>query len=184
MFDPRKQELREIKHKAHEACRQYNVLDEYDPRREEVLRGMLGKVGQVFYFQGPVQFNYGSHTFIGENFFANFNLTVMDDGKNYNWRSCLLWTKCFFDGDLSSIDFPGKDGTESGRENYNGRICSGDRDWESSVDCMQHGCSWRSPYRGWGCDRCGKCSDERYPGTLLGIWKSVQTDSSNYGSRQ
>ena len=28
MFDPRKQELREIKHKAHEACRQYNVLDE------------------------------------------------------------------------------------------------------------------------------------------------------------
>ena len=71
MFDPRKQELREIKHKAHEACRQYNVLDEYDPRREEILRGMLGKVGQVFYFQGPVQFNYGSHTFIGENFFAN-----------------------------------------------------------------------------------------------------------------
>ena len=68
MFDPRKQELSEIKHKAHEACRQYNVLDEYDPRREEILRGMLGKVGQVFYFQGPVQFNYGSHTFIGENF--------------------------------------------------------------------------------------------------------------------
>ena len=30
MFDPRKQELSEIKHKAHEACRQYNVLDEYD----------------------------------------------------------------------------------------------------------------------------------------------------------
>ena len=51
MFDPRKQELREIKHKAHEACRQYNVLDEYDPRREEILRGMLGKVGQVFIFR-------------------------------------------------------------------------------------------------------------------------------------
>ena len=65
----------------HKMKRQYNVLDEYDPRREEILRGMLGKVGQVFYFQGPVQFNYGSHTFIGENFFANFNLTVMDDGK-------------------------------------------------------------------------------------------------------
>ena len=28
-----------------------------------------------------MQFNYGCHTFIGENFFANFNLTVMDDGK-------------------------------------------------------------------------------------------------------
>ena len=72
MFDPRKQELRDIKHKAHVACQKYNVMDEYD---------ILGKVGNVFYFQGPVQFNYGCHTFIGENFFANFNLTVMDDGK-------------------------------------------------------------------------------------------------------
>lgn len=56
-------------------------MDEYDSDRNDVIRDILGKVGNVFYFQGPVQFNYGCHTFIGENFFANFNLTVMDDGK-------------------------------------------------------------------------------------------------------
>lgn len=79
MFDPRKQELKDIKHTAHEACRIFNMTDEYDPDRQQLIRNILGAVGKTCYFQGPVQFNYGSHTFIGENFFANFNLTVMDD---------------------------------------------------------------------------------------------------------
>ena len=83
MFDPRKQELKEIKHRAHIACQKYNAMDEYDPKRNDVIREILGGVGKVFYFQGPVQFNYGSHTFIGENFFANLNLTVMEDGRIY-----------------------------------------------------------------------------------------------------
>lgn len=83
MFDPRKQELKDIKHKAHTACQKFNAMDEYDPERSRVIGEILGSTGQVYYFQGPVQFNYGCHTFIGENFFANFNLTVMDDGPIY-----------------------------------------------------------------------------------------------------
>ena len=83
MFDPRKKELTDIKHKAHEACRRYNQMDEYDPDRLPIMKEILGSVGNTYYFQGPVQFNYGSHTFIGENFFANFNLTVMDDARVY-----------------------------------------------------------------------------------------------------
>ena len=83
MFDPRKQELKDIKHKAHIACQKFNAMDEYDPQRSRVIGEILGKTGKVYYFQGPVQFNYGCHTFMGENFFANFNLTVMDDGPIY-----------------------------------------------------------------------------------------------------
>ena len=37
MFDPRKTELKDIKHKAHEACRRYNAMDEYDPDRKSVV---------------------------------------------------------------------------------------------------------------------------------------------------
>lgn len=83
MFDPRKQELKDIKHRAHEACRRFNSMDEYDPERNRVIGDILGGKGSVYYFQGPVQINYGCHTFIGENFFANFNLTVMDDARIY-----------------------------------------------------------------------------------------------------
>ena len=83
MFDPRKPELKDLKHRAHEACRKFNGMDEYDPSRQQLLRDILGGVGKTCYFQGPVQINYGSHLFIGENFFANFNLTVMDDARVY-----------------------------------------------------------------------------------------------------
>lgn len=83
MFNNRTQSLRDLKHRAHLACQRYNAMDEYDPARLPVVGDILGKKGKTYYFQGPVQFNYGCHTFIGENFFANFNLTVMDDGPVY-----------------------------------------------------------------------------------------------------
>lgn len=81
LFDARLKELKDIKHKAHELCRKFNAMDEYDPERLPLVRQFIGAVGDNYYFQGPIQFNYGSHTFIGNNFFANFNLLVMDDGK-------------------------------------------------------------------------------------------------------
>lgn len=80
LFDARTKELKDIKHKAHEACRKFNAMDEYDEARLPIIKDFIGSIGKNFYFQGPVQFNYGSHTFIGDNFFANFNLLVMDDG--------------------------------------------------------------------------------------------------------
>ncbi len=83
IFDPRKKGLKDIKHKAHEACRRYNAMDEYDPDRLPIVKEFIGGIGKTYYFQGPIQFNYGSHTYIGENFFANFNLTVMDDARIY-----------------------------------------------------------------------------------------------------
>lgn len=92
MFDPRKKELKDIKHKAHTACQRYNTMDEYDPERLPIIKEFIGGIGKTYYFQGPIQlnygchtfqFNYGCHTFIGENFFANFNLMVMDDASIY-----------------------------------------------------------------------------------------------------
>lgn len=81
MFDPRSQELRDLKHKAHTLCQKYNAMDEYDPERLPLIQEFIGSIGKTYYFQGPIQINYGCHTFIGENFFANFNLTIMDDGR-------------------------------------------------------------------------------------------------------
>ncbi len=81
LFDARTKELRDIKHKAHILCQKFNQLDEYDESRLPIIKEFIGKIGEKYYFQGPIQFNYGCHTFIGENFFANFNTTILDDGK-------------------------------------------------------------------------------------------------------
>jgi len=83
LFDARCQELKDIKHKAHILCQKFNALDEYDESRLRIIKEFIGTIGDKFYFQGPIQFNYGCHTFIGENFFANFNTTIFDDGRIY-----------------------------------------------------------------------------------------------------
>lgn len=80
MFSPRSDELRAVKHKAHNLCTEYNMLTEDNPRRAEIIHEMLGSHGEGVNFQGPVHFNYGMHTKVGSNFFANYNFTVQDDG--------------------------------------------------------------------------------------------------------
>ncbi len=81
LFDARSKELRDLKHTAHVLCLKFNALDEYDENRLPIIKEFIGRIGEIYYFQGPIQFNYGCHTFIGENFFANFNTTIMDDGR-------------------------------------------------------------------------------------------------------
>ena len=83
LFDARCQELRDIKHKAHTLCQKFNALDEYDKNRLPIIKEFIGAIGEKYYFQGPIQINYGCHTFIGDNFFANFNTTILDDGRIY-----------------------------------------------------------------------------------------------------
>ena len=124
MFDPRKQELKDLKHKAHEACRKFNMMDEYDPQRQQLLRDILGGVGKTCYFQGPVQINYGSHLFIGENFFANFNLTVMDDARVYIGDNVAIGPNVSI-GDQPSADCRGTHGHGRGRQDHDGGICRG-----------------------------------------------------------
>ncbi len=80
MFNPRGAELKAVKHKAHNLCVEYNMLTEDNPRRAEIIHEMLGAHGESVNFQGPVQFNYGMHTKVGSNFFANYNFIVQDDG--------------------------------------------------------------------------------------------------------
>lgn len=83
LFNNQCEELKAIKRRMHEVNRLANALPEWDPEREALLRGAFGAIGKTFHFVGPAYINYGTHTFIGENFFANFNFTVMDDARVY-----------------------------------------------------------------------------------------------------
>lgn len=80
LFDAHCSELMQLKHRTHHLCQEYNTLDEWDPKRQEILGELLGSRGEQVGMQGPIQFNYGCNTRIGSNFFANFNFTVLDDG--------------------------------------------------------------------------------------------------------
>lgn len=48
-------------------------------KRERLIREMFGKVGKHTWVEPPVYFSYGTNIHIGDNFYANFNLTIVDD---------------------------------------------------------------------------------------------------------
>lgn len=81
IFDTRDKELFLLKQNTHKLCMEYNTLDEHDPRRNEIIKEMFNKVGEKVYFRGPINVTIGKHTSIGNNFFANFNFTLLDSGK-------------------------------------------------------------------------------------------------------
>ena len=50
-------------------------------KRTEIMQGLLGSVGNRFFFETPVHMSYGSHVHIGDCFYSNFNLILVDDGE-------------------------------------------------------------------------------------------------------
>lgn len=61
---------------------EYNSLRPSEQaRREEILRGLLGSCGEQFHINQPFRCDYGCNIYIGENFFANFNLTILDEAE-------------------------------------------------------------------------------------------------------
>lgn len=61
---------------------EYNSLRPSDSsRRREILQGLLGSHGERFQFNQPFRCDYGCNIHIGEDFFANFNLTILDEAE-------------------------------------------------------------------------------------------------------
>lgn len=82
LFAPGDPELVAIKLRTHNLNVDYNMTheDEYE-KRDRILHEIIGEFGEGGRIQGPIAFHYGRHTKIGKRFFANFNLTVQDDGE-------------------------------------------------------------------------------------------------------
>lgn len=69
-----------------EACKaviyQFNLLrPEERDRIPEILKGLFGKTGEDIWIEPPFHCDYGWNIETGENFFANYGLTVLDVGK-------------------------------------------------------------------------------------------------------
>ena len=60
----------------------FNNLNPSDEESQKsILRDLLGGCGERFQFNQPFRCDYGDNIFIGENFFANFNLTILDEAE-------------------------------------------------------------------------------------------------------
>lgn len=61
---------------------EFNMLPpEEENRREALINGILGKVGENAHIEAPFHCDYGKNIEVGRNFFVNYNCTILDVGK-------------------------------------------------------------------------------------------------------
>lgn len=82
IYDPFTEGMPGERTNAHRLCKLYNDTTETDTeKRKEILDELLPDRGENVYLQGPIYFDFGTNIFIGKDSYANFNFTVLDEGK-------------------------------------------------------------------------------------------------------
>ena len=75
------QVIEEQRQIAKEICFDYNNTRPMDvERKDELLHRLLGTCGESIWMEAPIHFAYGCNTHMGDHVYANFNLTIVDDG--------------------------------------------------------------------------------------------------------
>ena len=78
LYDSGDPELMGMRVNARSLLQEYNQLPYERSRREQLLKKLLGEIGEQGDIQTPFYCDYGSNTFIGHHFFANFNCVFLD----------------------------------------------------------------------------------------------------------
>ncbi|KAK3177513.1 hypothetical protein K4F52_009710 [Lecanicillium sp. MT-2017a] len=87
LYDAQVPELVQGRFRARRLMHKYNTTfpDDATPDslvadREKLLQQMMGKVGKDAFIEPPINIDYGCNIIIGDNFYSNFNLVVLDCG--------------------------------------------------------------------------------------------------------
>lgn len=81
-YDTTDTELRAISNKAKRLMYIYNsVVPENNEKRKEVLKQLLGSVGENVRVNQPFYVDYGCNIYLGDNSFINLNCTFLDTNK-------------------------------------------------------------------------------------------------------
>ena len=151
-----------------DAVFEYNQIRPTDHAlRTEKIKQILGKTGERIIVNQPFHCDYGSHISVGEDFFANFNLTVLDEAPVTIGDNCFigpnvgLYTACHPTNPVAR-----NSPTGVGRTHHHRSQCV---DWWGS-HCLARCHHWRQ------CNhRCRKCGGEGHSQQLRGSGQSLSS---------
>ena len=85
IYDPNAGEIMDAQNTYLGKMREYNRTEaEESDRRQQLLSEMFGAVGEGCYIEPPFYANWGGHNvYLGDYVYANFGLTLTDDGNIY-----------------------------------------------------------------------------------------------------
>ncbi len=100
------QELILERARAKDLCYDYNHLRPSDTEGQQaILRGLLGRTKKSFTIIAPFWCDYGYNIELGENFFANHNLVILDAAKVSFGDNVFIAPDCGFHTAGHPIDF-------------------------------------------------------------------------------
>ena len=94
-----------LKIKARTIIQEYNQTKETEkPRRQELLKDLLGTTGEQFTIKPPFYCSHGKHIHVGENFFCNFNCIFLDLNEIHIGKNVLIGPRVSIYTALHPID--------------------------------------------------------------------------------
>ena len=82
---------------AKDKCFEYNnIKPSKIEERTEIMKQILGKTGNQFWIEQPFICDYGYNIEIGENFYANHNLIILDGNKVQFGDNVFIAPNCSF----------------------------------------------------------------------------------------
>ena len=78
LYDSDDKELQELRVVASDICCSFNALSISSKERLPLLNKLLGSLGKNSILRGPIYFDYGFNTYIGDGSYVNFNFACLD----------------------------------------------------------------------------------------------------------
>lgn len=94
-------------------------------KRQEILKKLLAEFGEGSYIEPPLHANWGCHTHFGDHVYANFNLTLVDDGDIYIGSYTMLGPNVV----LASAGHPVRPDLRRKQAQYNLPVRIGENAW-------------------------------------------------------
>lgn len=91
------EELQKEREKAKDLCYEYNqIKPSKQEEKRKIIRRLLGGTKQNFLIEQPFMCDYGYNIEIGENFYANHNLMILDGNKVKFGDNVFIAPNCAF----------------------------------------------------------------------------------------
>lgn len=94
LYDPSDKQLREDRKNARRLTRLINETTEEEKKhRIELLKELFGSTGEYLFIEPSFRCDYGYNIHVGENFFANFDCTILDVCEVRIGDNCMIAPK-------------------------------------------------------------------------------------------
>ncbi|UOR13564.1 sugar O-acetyltransferase [Halobacillus amylolyticus] len=91
LYNPSDKELAGERARARSLVRSFNETSEVEEeKRLSLLKKLFGSTGEQIYVESTFRCDYGYNIHVGENFYANFDCTILDGGRVTIGENCMI----------------------------------------------------------------------------------------------